>query len=314
MRFLLMGSLALFFASASYAQSQFSVSTDYLVFKGSETRISSSATLLASVKNEYKIEDSIWVSFAGSYSFSSDLHGFLNVSTKQKDASNNLKMLASLTNKEWSFRTRRGQFVGEFSQYVDDGSGVHQSEDVNTEYFSIDAQYGLFGIRYLDMAAPSVLEYPINIDVSELRVETSDGLDPDFSVNAYEIFFSYDGFQRNLASKTINPDWYFTGRAFFGLGVGTAVVSDTGKINYEAASGRELTSTHLDAQVIEMESKISLTRDISITSGIKASIAIGYSFNAMSYSAREDEDDFYGLEVSQNIIHHGPSFNFGMSY
>jgi hypothetical protein len=310
MKVLLLGCLALLATHVSQAQTQVSVSTDYLTFSGMESRLEG---VFGDIKNEYKIEDSTWVTLNGSHSFSNDLYGFLDISTRQEDASNNLKLLASLTNKDWSFRTRRGQMVGEFSQFVDDGSANHQTEEVNTEYFSIDAQYGVFGIRYVDMAAPSILEYPPTIDISGKKTITKDGLDPEFSVSAYEVFIGYDGFHADLAKSTINTDWHPTALIFLGLGFGSGKVSEIGKANYEKASGETIATTSLDMTVIEMESKVSLTKDFLVGSDMKASIALGYTLNLIAFYG-QDGSSFAALEVEQEIFQHGPSLTFGMNY
>ncbi len=72
----------------------------------------------------------------GAYGFSADFYGFFDLSTKQEEQGNNLKLLGSIAKGNVTFRTRRGSFQGEFSQIVD--GGVHQKEGVNTECFSLD--------------------------------------------------------------------------------------------------------------------------------------------------------------------------------
>jgi len=310
MKALLLGSLTLLCTHLTHA-TQFSVSTDYLTFYSSDNRFKSGVG--EDIKNEYEIEDSVWVTLNGSHSFSDNLHGFLDISTRQEDASNNLKMLASLTGEDWSFRTRRGQFVGEFSQYEANGSSLHQVEEVNTEYFSIDAQYGWVGIRYLDMAAPTVLEYPPTTDISDRTTTTGDGLDPDFDLTAYEVFISYDGFQEALTKSYVNTNWYFTGRVFYGMGFGKGTISDEGRANFESASNTTLADNKLDITVIELETKISYTKDFRLTADTKASLALGYSLNILAYDG-EDNGSFGSLSVSQAIFHYGPSITFGMNY
>ena len=309
MKALQLGILALLCSHFTHA-TQFSVSTDYLTFYSSDNRFD---TGIEDIKNKYEIEDSVWVTLNGSHSFSDNLYGFLDISSRQEDASNNLKMLASLTNGEWSFRTRRGQFVGQFSQSEGDGSRLHQVEEVNTEYFSIDAQYGLVGIRYLDMAAPTVLEYPPVTNISDRTTTTGDGLDPDFDLTAYEVFFSYDGFQDTLANNYVDPDWYATARVFFGLGFGKGTISDTGRANFEKASGETLADNKLDVEIIEFESKLSYTKDFRLASDTKASLALGYSLSVMNYTGKDD-GSFNSLSISQAIFHHGPSLTLGMNY
>jgi hypothetical protein len=310
MKALQLGILALLCTHFTHA-TQFSVSTDLLTFYSSDNRFKSGVG--EDIKNSYEIEDSVWVTLNGSHSFSDSLHGFLDISSRQEDASNNLKMLASLTNGDWSFRTRRGQFVGQFSQSEDNGSRLHQVEDVNTEYFSIDAQYGLVGIRYLDMAAPTVLEYPPVTNISDRTTTTGDGLDPDFDLTAYEVFFSYDGFQDALANSYVDPDWYATARVFFGFGVGKGTISDTGRANFERASGETLTDNKLGVEILEFETKVSYTKDFRLGAETKASLALGYSLSVMNYTG-EDDGSFESLSISQAIFHHGPSLTLGMNY
>lgn len=312
MKALLFGGLVLLCAHFTHA-TQFSVGTDYLTFYSSDNRFDN--PLSEKIKNEYKIEDSVWVTLNGSHKFSENLHGFLNISSRQEDASNNLKMLASLTSKDWSFRTRRGQFVGEFAQYEANGTRLHQVEEVNTEYFSIDAQYGWFGIRYLDMAAPTVLEYPpvTSISSGSVTTTTGDGLDPDFDLTAYEVFISYDGFQKALTKNHVNTDWYFTGRVFYGIGFGQGTISDEGRANFESASGETLADNKLSITVIELETKISYTKDFRLAADTKASLALGYGLNILAYDG-EDDGSFESLSVSQAIFHYGPSITLGMNY
>lgn len=310
MQALLFGGLALLFSHYTLA-TQFSVSTEYLTFYAIEDRFNS--LVGEDIENKYEIEDSVWITLSGSHSFSENLHGFLDISSSQQDASNNLKLLASLSNKDWKFRTRRGKFVGQFSQFENNGSNLHQSEEVNTEYFSIDAQYGIVGIRYLDMEAPTVLEYPPTTDISDLTTTSFDGLDPQFALSAYEVFISYDGFQDALSKSYINPNWYAAVRAFVGVGFGTGTLSNTGRTNFENKSGETLADDKVSVEVIEMEMKVSLAKDFHLGAGSKASLALGYGFNILAY-AGEDDSSFGALTVDQEIYHYGPSLSLGMNY
>lgn len=310
MKALLLGCLALMCSHFTNA-TQFSVSTEFLTFYAIEDRLDS--LVGEDIENKYEIEDSMWVTLSGSHSFSENLHGFLDISSSQQDASNNLKLLASLSNKDWQFRTRRGQFVGQFSQFENSGSSLHQTEEVNTEYFSIDAQYGVIGIRYLDMEAPTVLEYPPTTNIADLTTTSFDGLDPKFSLSAYEVFISYDGFQDALSKSYINPDWYAAARVFIGMGFGTGTLSDTGRTNFEKESGETLADNKLSIGVIEMEMKVSLAKDFHLGAGSKASLALGYGFNILNYSG-EDDSSFGALNVEQEIYHYGPSITLGMNY
>jgi hypothetical protein len=310
MKALLLGSLVLMCSHFTNA-TQFSVSTEFLTFYAIEDRLDS--IVGEDIENKYEIEDSMWVTLSGSHSFSENLHGFLDISSSQQDASNNLKLLASLSNKDWQFRTRRGQFVGQFSQFESNGSSLHQTEEVNTEYFSIDAQYGVFGIRYLDMEAPTVLEYPPTTNLSDLTTTSFDGLDPEFALSAYEVFISYDGFQDALSKSYINPDWYAAARVFLGVGFGTGTLSEAGRTNFEKESGKTLADNKLSVEVVEMEAKVSLAKDFHLGAGSKASLALGYGFSTLIYTG-EDDSSFGALNVDQEIYHHGPSITFGMNY
>ncbi len=297
------------------SQTLYTISMDYMTFSALEDRLEAITT--EDIKNKYEIEDSVWISLSGSHSFSSNFHGFLDISTKQEDASNNLKMLAALSNEDYTFKTRRGKIEGQFSQYVNDGSGTHQIEEVSTEYFSIDAQYGseiFVGIRYLDMSAPTVLEYPPTIDLSQVKTITKDGLDPNFKISAWEFILGMDQFQHSLRQATTNPDWYPTVQFMLGIGFGEGTISETGRINYEAASSQTLTDNKVDVEVIEAEAKISYAKDFRIASNMKATIAVGYAINVLSYYAEDGGGSFDDLVVEQEIYNHGPSFTLGMVY
>lgn len=302
--------LALLSTSIVHAQTAYQVGFEYLTFSATEDRYDGVTT--ESVKNEYKIEDSTWITLTGSHKFASDFYGFFDISSKQEDAANNLKLLAAIASDEFIFRTRRGQYVGSFSQAVLDGSAA-QSEDVDTKYFSLDAQYHAIGIRYIDMAAPTVLEYPLTINLIDDRTESGDGLDPEFEIQGYMVFLQGDSFRADLLKPNINPGWYTSGSIFLGLGYGNGTISKTGMANFNENSDTTITSDDLPVILAEFNFKLGLSKDMRLGATGKMAIEFAYSLNMFHYENWEDPA-FEDPKVEQDIIQHGPSFTLGLAY
>ena len=302
--------LALLGNSAVQAQTAYQVGFEYLTFSATEDRYDGVTT--ESVKNKYEIEDSTWITLTGSHKFSSDFYGFFDISSKQADAANNLKLLAALASDEFIFRTRRGEYVGSFSQAVQDGTAA-QTEDVDTKYFSFDAQYHAIGIRYIDMAAPTILEYPLTINLIDDRTESGDGLDPEFEIQGYMIFVQADSFRTDLLKPTIRPDWYASGSVFAGLGYGDGTISQIGMTNFNERSETTITSDALPVIMAEFNFKLGLSRDMRLGATGKMSMEFAYGLNMFHYENWEDPA-FEDPKVEQDIIQHGPSFTLGLTY
>lgn len=302
--------LTLLSTSIAQAKTVYQVGFDYLTFSATEERYDGVTT--ESVKNSYEIEDSTWITLTGSHKFSSNLYGFFDISSKQEDASNNLKVLASIASDDFTFRTRRGEYVGEFSQAVQDGTPA-QSEEVDTEYFSFDAQYHAVGIRYLNMGAPTVLEYPLTINLIDDRTESGDGLDPDFEIEGYMLFVQADSFRNSLKESKVNQGWYGTGSIFIGMGYGTGKMSNTGVENFNTQSGTTLSSDELGLLLVEFSAKLGMAKDVALGSFGKMSYELAYSLNLLHYGNWED-GGFEDPNVEQDIIQHGPSFSLGLTY
>ncbi len=294
------------------ADTRYQLGFDYLNFSATEDRYDGVTT--ESVSNKYEIEDALWITLTGSHQFSSDFYGFFDLSTRQESASDNLKLLASLTSNDITFRTRRGAYVGTFSQSVRDGSPA-QTEEVDTTYFSLDLQYHLVGLRYLNMSAPTVLEHPLLIDLGNDRTVTKDGLDPEFEIEGYEIFLFIDGFQEALKESASRSDWYMATSVFLGLGSAQGKMSDQGRANIIARSGSTPDRDTETLTIVEFSVQVSLAKDISLGATSKFSYACGYSFNMTGYQA--DSQNAFGVDrarVEQTIIQHGPSLNLGLTY
>jgi len=299
----------LIFSNISNAQSLVLVQFEYLSFETEEMSFQEPAE--NPIVTEYEIEDSLWLSLRGSYAFSSDLYGFFDLTTKQEEQGNNLKLLASLSKGDLTFRTRRGAFKGSFSQYVE--GTEHQSEEVDTEYFSLDLQYSLVGIRYLNFQAPTILESP-SLTVSDggdLVTYSRDGLDPEFEFTGYEIFFQIDTLYQTLKMGEIEPDWYFGADFFLGVSEGKGKISQIGLENYELASGNSAEKIEPTIQLFEYQLKVGAARDLQFNGGQQLlSFMAGYGVSWLSYST-ESGGEFDDLKVFQNIYQHGPYISVG---
>lgn len=289
------------------AQSLIQVGVEYLTFEAEEARFEGAST--GNISNKYDIEDSLWLSLRGSYGFSSDLYGFFDLTTKQEEQGDNLKLLASLSKGDFTFRTRRGEFKGDFSQTVE--GGVHQNEEVDTKYFSLDLQYSLFGIRYLNFQAPTVIESPVLVSLIDDQSYSRDGLDPEFEFTGFELFFHIDSVSQALKRNQMESDWYLGGEVFLGYSEGKGKISDIGLENYQLAAGKPADDPEPIIQLMEYQIKLGAARDLQFNSGEqRVSLMAGYGVSWLAYST-ESGGEFEDLKIFQEIFQHGPYISLG---